>query len=378
MPATADLEHKIIEAGYRGACEPAEFARALELIAQHFDSRGVVLAEFDQVAPEAGLTLGTRTVDHFFFANYAPYATLDPAPRAFAAMSIGSVSTTHHMFSEQFLRRNIFLNEFLRPQGVEATLGGPLLAAGSRFALISVLQATNRRSFGDDDIVGLERLTPHLTRALQIRRIFLQSQLRGQALESVVSRSAAGIIALSSDGPPLFVNEAARAMAAARDGLSIDREGRLVALDRATAKRLTMLELDVRNGGAGGAVRIERPSGRSPYLVLVSPLPTTEDILLRTRRGILIAIHDPSRRIASTAQRIAHLMHIPPGAAKLVTAILEGIDLKDYADRESISMNTVKFHLKTAFDRTGARSQADLVRRALLALNDLAPYFSNR
>jgi len=69
---------------------------------------------------------------------------------------------------------------------------------------------------------------------------------------------------------------------------------------------------------------------------------------------------------------------VPPGAAKVVQAILEGIELKDYANRESISMNTVKFHLKTAFDRTGTRNQTDLVRRTLLALNDLGPYFSDQ
>ena len=36
-----------------------------------------------------------------------------------------------------------------------------------------------------------------------------------------------------------------------------------------------------------------------------------------------------------------------------------------------ISPNTVKFHLKTAFERTGSRSQTDLVRRALRILTDL-------
>jgi DNA-binding CsgD family transcriptional regulator len=40
-------------------------------------------------------------------------------------------------------------------------------------------------------------------------------------------------------------------------------------------------------------------------------------------------------------------------------------------------MNTVKFHLKTAFEPTGTRRQTYLVRRALLILNDLGPYFSN-
>jgi DNA-binding CsgD family transcriptional regulator len=41
-------------------------------------------------------------------------------------------------------------------------------------------------------------------------------------------------------------------------------------------------------------------------------------------------------------------------------------------------MNTVRFHLKSAFALTGARSQAELVRNAMSALNDLGPYFSDR
>jgi len=69
------------------------------------------------------------------------------------------------------------------------------------------------------------------------------------------------------------------------------------------------------------------------------------------------------------------LSGIPLGAAKLVRAMLEGVDLKDYSDRAGISMNTVRFHLKTAFARTETRSQAALVRNALSALSDLGPYF---
>ena len=99
--------------------------------------------------------------------------------------------------------------------------------------------------------------------------------------------------------------------------------------------------------------------------------------MLRTRRGILIVIHDPSRRIVATVQRLAQLLHVPLGAAKVVEALIAGIELKDYAEREGISMNTVKFHLKTAFERTGSRSQADLARRALLAINDLGAYFAD-
>ena len=378
IPGNADLEQRIIDAIYRGACDPKELDQAIELIARYFDCAGATLGEMDQATPEAQIMVGVRNIDHAFFADYGPYAHLDPAPFAFSALTTGTVTTTDHMFTAEFLRKNVFLHEFLRPHGVDGTLGGILLSAGGRFAMVGIHHGTNREPFGDDDLACLRRLTPHLTRALQIRRLFLQSESRRQTFEAIVNRNQTGMIGISGDGLTLFVNEAARVIAGASDGLSLNRAGRLIARDRTAAKHLAKLETDVARGGAGGIIQIQRPSGRPPYVVLVSPLPSDENMAPRLRVGALFAIHDPSRRIASAVQRIAHLLHVPLGAAKIVAAILQGVELKDYADREEISMNTVKFHLKTAFERTGSRSQADLVRHALAALNDLGPYFSNR
>mgnify|MGYP001437008386 CR=1 FL=1 len=376
MPDSAELEQKIIDAIYRGACDPTELERAIELIRQYFDGAGVSLGEFDQVNPEAQFTVGIGITDAAFLRSYARYADLDPAPMKFAALQTGTATTTDRMFAPEFRRTSVFLNEFFRPYGIEGTLGAPLLSAAGRFAVIGIHQGTGQESFDDDHVIRLERLTPHLARALQIRRVFLQSQMRHELLESIVNRNTAGVIAISGKGPSL-VNAAARAIAGARDGISLDRKGRLLPTDHAAAKRLAALQSDVLRGGAGGLIHIKRPSGRPAYMVLVSSLPPTEDILLQTRRGVLIVIHDPSRRVGATVQRLAHLLHVPLGAAKAVEALLAGIELKDYAEREGISMNTVKFHLKTAFERTGTRSQADLVRRALLAINDIGAHFAD-
>jgi GAF domain-containing protein len=376
MGDDADVEQKIIDTIYRGACDPAELERAVELVAHYFDSGGVFVGEIDRAAPDAQFTVGVGTVDATFLREYVEYAPIDPAPEKFAAQPTGTATTSDRMFSAEFLRRNAFLHEFLKPRGIESTMASPLLSAAGRFAIIGVHQNTGREAFDDAAIARLERFTPHLTRVLQIRRLFLQRASRAEALESVVNRHRAGIIGRGTDGLPLFVNQAARTIAAAGDGIGLDRGGRLVVPDRAAAKRLATLEDDVMRGGSGGLVRVARPSGRPAYLVLVSPLHATEDILLRTRRGILIVIHDPARRAVSAVRHLAQMLHVPLGAAKVVEAILQGVELKDYAEKEGISANTVKFHLKTAFDRTGTRSQADLVRHALLALNDLEPYFA--
>lgn len=374
MSGTAELEARIVEAIYRGACEPSELKRTLELIANYFDSSGVVLAELDATQPKEQLVVGAKTIDDEFFESYQTYAELDPAPRAWMARPAGKASLTDRMFSKEQLRSFVFLNEFLRPRGVGGALGGTLFSDGGRFALISVQQEIGH-NYDDDDIARLERLTPHLARALQIRRLFLQSDARGKALKSIVDRNETGMVGVGSEGSALFVNRAARAIAAACDGIGLSKEGRLVLVDRIAATRIAALQAAVASGGSGGLVRILRPSGRKPYIVLVSPLPSGDDLFTNPGGGVLFAIHDPANRKAPTEQRIAELMRVPLGSAKVVRAILEGVELKEYADRAGISINTVRFHLKSAFNLTGARSQVELVRTTLSALNDLGPYF---
>jgi DNA-binding CsgD family transcriptional regulator len=375
MSKRDDLEVRIVDAIYRGACDSAEMGRSVELIAEYFDSPAVVLGELDRTQPQGGFTVGVRACDEQFIARYGPYAELDPAPKAYAALAVGTAAVTNQLFSESFRRRHIFVNEFLVPHGIDGTLGSPLLSAGGRFAMIGVFQREARRSYDHHDIARLERLTPHLTRALQIRRLLLQSEARGKTLEAIVDRNETAMIGLGGDGLALFVNSSVRKIAAAHDGIGIDRQGRLVAADRSVATRLAALQADVALGGAGGLVSIPRPSGRAPYVVLVSPLPSGDDLFPKSRNGVLFAIHDPAGRKPPTEQRIAELLRIPPGAAKVLQAILEGRDLREFAERADISMNTVRFHLKTAFALTGTHRQADLVRIALSALNDLGPYF---
>jgi regulatory LuxR family protein len=377
MSGKPELEAKIVEAIYRGACEPSELKRALELIAGYFDSSGVVLGELDAAHPKDQFVVAANGGDDQYFENYQAYAEFDPAPRAWMAQPAGKAALTDRIFSREQRQSFVFLNEFLRPRGIDGSLGSSLFSDRGRFAMVAVLQDVGH-NYGDDDIARLERLTPHLARALQIRRLFLQSEARGKVLESIVDRNETGVVGLRGEGAALFVNRAAHAVATARDGIRLNRDGRLVLGDRAAATRLAALQADVANGGAGGLVRISRPSGRKPYIVLVSPLPSGDDLFTNSRGGVLFAIHDPTHRKAPGEQRIAELLHIPLGAAKVLQAILEGMELKEYADRAGISMNTVRFHLKSAFALTGARSQAELVRNAMSALNDLGPYFSDR
>ncbi|MBV9969952.1 MAG: helix-turn-helix transcriptional regulator, partial [Xanthobacteraceae bacterium] len=220
----------------------------------------------------------------------------------------------------------------------------------------------------------LERITPHLKRALQIRHQFVRGDARAKTLEDILNRSATGLIGLPFEGPALFVNRRARAIASAQDGLALDRRGRPVLSDRAAKTELDTLEGDVSRGGAGGFVRVTRPSGCPPYIILVARLPAGNSLIPDAAFGVLYAIYDPATHRNPEGFQIAGLLNITASSAKLVNALLGGMDLKEYAEHAGISVNTVRFHLKNAFAATGTHSQAELVRLALSTLCALDPY----
>jgi DNA-binding CsgD family transcriptional regulator len=49
-------------------------------------------------------------------------------------------------------------------------------------------------------------------------------------------------------------------------------------------------------------------------------------------------------------------------AARLLAALMEGEDTRSYAEKNRISYETVRYHLKTAYALTGIRSQARLLQ----------------
>jgi PAS domain-containing protein len=87
------------------------------------------------------------------------------------------------------------------------------------------MRGEDRKPFDDGDIARLERLMPHITRALQLRRAFFRADTKTLGLQATVDRLRAGIVLLDRDGAALFTNTAMHALAQRGDGFVFDRSG---------------------------------------------------------------------------------------------------------------------------------------------------------
>jgi hypothetical protein len=170
-----------------------------------------------------------------------------------------------------------------------------------------------------------------------------------------------------------------RAIARRGDGLGLDRRGRLVPASVDARIRLDALLEAVAQGGAGGTLALPRSSGARPYAVLVAPAPSS---LVQAQAApwapwarlgsvyALVVVHDPAKTRMADPDILRRALDLPMGAARLVAALAAEDDLKSFAEREGVTIHTVRFHLRRALERTGARNQAELVRLAVRMLRD--------
>ena len=112
------------------------------------------------------------------------------------------------------------------------------------------------------------------------------------------------------------------------------------------------------------------------YVVLIAPAPSSAEMLQWENprsHGSIVLVHDPDKPAASGRRIFSNGdCTCTKGAARLIAALAGDDDLKSYAEREGVTIYTARFHLRTAMTRTGARTQAELVRIAVRLLRDFA------
>lgn len=368
---------QLLDVLYRGVADQEELKRALEMLAHDLACRSATLIAFDAQEPATNLILTTGVfAQEDVQRRYADFATVDPAPGLFAGIAAGKATTTDRLMSAEFRGTDIFNNEFFLPLGLTETLGANLFFERSRTALLGLQRGDERSAFTEEEIARIERLSPHLRRILQLRRVFSRLEAKGRQSDAVLDRLPAGLMLLDGKGRALVVNAAMRAIAARGDGFALSASGFPAPANPDARRRLHRLIGEVMNGGAGGAVSVPEAGGGRPYAVLVARAPRTDVFEPFGREGqasAIVIVHDPAARSDAPADILSQVFGLTEGAARLVLALAAEDDLKSYAERNDITIHTARFHLRTALTRTGARTQSELMRMVVPLLRDFAP-----
>jgi DNA-binding CsgD family transcriptional regulator len=221
---------------------------------------------------------------------------------------------------------------------------------------ISMHPSVARGSHDRQEVRLFLMLFDHIDQAMQLAHVPPDFENQ-HAANLLVDRS--GKVRKASTG--------ARAILALSDGLHIsqgalraDNPNCSVKIDRAISSALAAIT----QGGTGGAVAVERPSGRRSWIVRVTPLPRWPEALAAFAPGALIRIIDADAAVPIDAPaRWAEAFGLTPTETRLVAALMnEDGDLPKAAEQSGLRHSTARVHLRHIFDKTGVHSQVALVR----------------
>lgn len=369
-----ELESRFLDALYQGVTDSSQFAIAVGLIQKMFRCRGAALVMVEGRDPAVNFVETSGVLKEHLQLYLDKFAHIDPVPARYLALPAGRAVSTNQLFTPEERATDGFYYEFFVPIGLVETLGGPLYSSDGNFAMIALMRGEDRADFDEGDVARLEYLMPHIARALQLRRIFFRIDSKSVGLQATLDRLQAGLILLPAEGEALFVNAAMQALTKQNEGFALGRNGRPLVTNPDARRRFDALLANVSTGGSGGIVAVPRTSGRD-YIVLIAPSPSSSMQSNWERNGpggAIIVVHDQDSGTSNTAEILEQGLGLSKSAARLVAALAANDDLKTFAESEGVTIHTARFHLRSALSRTGARTQAEVVRIAVRLLRDFA------
>jgi DNA-binding CsgD family transcriptional regulator len=272
----------------------------------------------------------------------------------------------------------------MSPQDIFWTIGAPVLQEDSASAIVTSMRPHRAPPFGRDDVALQHLLVPHFQRALQLQRRLQTVEVVGEDAMAALERLTIGVILLDERGIPFAMNAAAQRILRSGDGLAVGRDGVLAVTPTDTA-RLRLAIRDARAAtseasGSGGALRLIRPSGRRPLEILVTPLPAGRVAVGQKAARVAVFVSDPEAEARATdaGDTLRQLYGLTAGEARLLTCLLDGMDLTGAADVLGRSVHTVRTQTKAILAKTGTSRQADLLRLILGGPANLASLPSDR
>lgn len=387
MSAVTDLERlsALIDFVYRGATEPALWPDVVAAASDWLGSpKGMIYTPLH--GPEQkGVYFQHGLSDDFFELYKARYQSVDMWTEQVVQRNLfveGNVILGTDLVPHATLIKSQWYADCLQLGGIArlltcAVFGVPAPGADAHAADLptacSFYRGRDGADYTEDDRRRLKLLVPHLSRALAVMSRLRQSDLRAAASLSSLDRLSIAALLMSDSGEVLFLNRAASAMLSDTEALSIERApmrrglGKLVtklpAVSRALASALSnakqtddvlhfssVIKVPTGNPGHSLTIQLSRVNPGSAFSA-DGQIPDVIAFLTDTKGPLDLA-----------PELLCLSLGLTRAEARVAVAATAAHSIEQIAEGLSVGVNTVKTHLKRAYEKTGVSGRAEFVR----------------
>jgi DNA-binding CsgD family transcriptional regulator len=362
----------LIDDIYESVLDAGKWSNVLERATTYFGARGAQIGNTDLVNSRLSFSLlhgYDWSVDHML--RYESLMGEDPRLPHFSANPFKPVHCRMALSDEE-LRGSRVYKEVLSVGGVEYSLGVNFADDDRALSYFLVLRDATMPPFTHDDCDKMAVLVPHLARALRLQRELDTLAFDNQAGFGALDSMAVGVVITDEGGRVRFVNAMAERLLARADGLRVV-DGRLHGVDEEGADLARLIGGVHGTGraeahGASRPLRVRRAGDASPYLVVLSTLPTASARpawRVDGEKSVVLFIRDPDHAQETRVELLRRLYGLTGSEARLTDIIASGVPLKSAARSLGLTEATARQYIKQVFRKTGVSGQPALVHKVM-------------
>lgn len=360
---TRDDHDRLAARFYASAMGDTPWADTLFYTAGMFRSSAVVVRVYD-AAGNTFAAENSRFDPEFALEYYSGeiYAN-DPRRPFLENAPVGSIYYDHALYDVEAMARDPWCKEACDTLGVKYQLGAVLGLPNEGRAALALLSTDAEGHASREAIEAFSRLAPAVQQACALGHLVESQAATRAALLQALSQKADGVVLLGRAATPTFMNDAARAMLGAGDGLALSL-GAFVTGRPPETRRLRMLVKAALTAGAfpGASMLVSRPSGRHPYVVSVMAAPPTERFLAGLSISCVVHIQDLATIRIPSHEALRTVFGLTEREADFAVELVRCAGLERAASHAGMSVNTARNHLQSISRKTGARGQTGIVQ----------------
>jgi DNA-binding CsgD family transcriptional regulator len=358
----------LVEHIYAAGSDPNGWTRFAERINKEVPGVGFALGCMLMIE-------GQGFVQHPAHAGYNPdsvkslvehYQQINPYEPIHRAMPVGKVVKATSLVTRDWLERQAFYHEWLKPAGNYTHGAGIVIARDQRRQMRISMDIPDRLGELEEPCAQLlTRLGPHLARAFELNERLEAAVATQSVLQAVLSRIDGAAAVLGPYAQVFAINQRAEALARAATLVRITPVNRLVfrrSDDDTAFQRALAAALGPRGSNGPCAFIVEdRDRGSANVVVLSLRAVSGGAATMTAGPQALLVIREAGTAVTAPAELLRSLYPLTNAEAALVLQIAGGLSVTEAADALGVTRTTARNQLAAAMAKLNVHRQAELV-----------------
>ncbi len=310
-------------------------------------------------------TTGFHQATNQYYENQA--VDRDPFRDALASADLGKVLTSDQIISDQHFSASHHYQFVFRPNGNFYAMGTQFDRHDGQGLHIGIHRPHRKGPYSAAEAALLEQFSPHFRRVARLSRLFGDLNQALEQSRAAMDHLAFGAWYMDAKLNIQWMNKTAEEVFASRSFRLELRGNHLTVNAPQSAQAIRKLAKSlVERKASSETVRLGA-TGASLLMTLATPAPSSHYHATRSNgTGILCFLLDPNQPNPVNQRHLKTLYLLTPAELRLVSLLVQGLDVGESSAALEISPHTARTQLKSIMQKTGVNSQANLQRKLLI------------